>query len=213
MEDDYKPCAQQQRRLNPALKDVVRKEIVKMLEAGIIYPISDRKWVSLVQVVPKKGGMTMIRNENNELIPTRAVTGKISRKSLLRFPGWVFRIQSNCCGSIGPRKDSIYMSIWCLCIQKMPFGLCNAPTTFQRCMLAIFVDLVEKCIEVFMDDFTVFGDSFEACLTNLETILARCEQTNLVLNWEKCHFMVIEGVVLGHKISTKGLEVDKAKKK
>jgi len=72
----------------------------------------------------------------------------------------------------------------------MPFGLCNALATFQRCMLAIFVDMVEKSIEVFMDDFSVFGTSFECCLKNLEMVLQRCVETNLVLNWEKCHFMV-----------------------
>nr|KYP36512.1 Transposon Ty3-I Gag-Pol polyprotein [Cajanus cajan] len=95
--------------------------------------------------------------------------------------------------------------------RKMPFGLCNAPATFQRCMLAIFFDLVEKCIEVFMDDFSVFGSSFDTCLGNLDTVLKRCVETNLVLNWEKCHFMVTEGIVLGHKISCRGIEVDKAK--
>jgi len=102
--------------------------------------------------------------------------------------------------------------------RKMPFGLCNAPATFQRCMLAIFLDLIEKCIEVikkcievFMDDFFVFGATFEDCLENLDTVLKRYVETNLVLNWEKCHFMVKEGIVLGHRISGKGIEVDKAK--
>jgi hypothetical protein len=95
--------------------------------------------------------------------------------------------------------------------KRMSFGLCNAPATFQRCMLAIFSDLVEKCIEEFMDDFFVFGKSFEDCLNNLNIVLGRCVQTNLVLNWEKCHFMVEEGVVPGHKISSTGIEVDKAK--
>ncbi|KAM6600262.1 hypothetical protein CsatA_019871 [Cannabis sativa] len=95
--------------------------------------------------------------------------------------------------------------------RRMPFGLCNAPATFQRCMMAIFSDLIEKCIEVFMDDFSVFGSSFDQCLSNLELVLARCEDSNLVLNWEKCHFMVTEGIVLGHKISKKGIEVDRAK--
>ncbi|KAM6565341.1 hypothetical protein CsatA_024469 [Cannabis sativa] len=95
--------------------------------------------------------------------------------------------------------------------RRMPFGLCNAPATFQRCMMAIFSDLIEKCIEVFMDDFSVFGSSFDQCLSNLELVLARCEDSNLVLNWEKCHFMVTEGIVLGHKISKEGIEVDRAK--
>ncbi|GJU72537.1 reverse transcriptase domain-containing protein [Tanacetum coccineum] len=93
----------------------------------------------------------------------------------------------------------------------MPFGLCNALGTFQRCMVAIFNDMIEKTIEVFMDDFLVFGDSFSSCLAHLEMMLKRCEDTNLVLNWEKFHFMVKEGIVLGHKISKNGIEVDRAK--
>ncbi|GJT36744.1 reverse transcriptase domain-containing protein [Tanacetum coccineum] len=95
--------------------------------------------------------------------------------------------------------------------RRMPFGLCNAPGTFQRCMMAIFHDMIEETMEVFMDDFSVFGDSFSSCLSHLDKMLKRCEDTNLVLNWEKCHFMVKEGIVLGHKISKSGIEVDKAK--
>ncbi|GKF25823.1 reverse transcriptase domain-containing protein [Tanacetum coccineum] len=95
--------------------------------------------------------------------------------------------------------------------RHMPFGLCNAPGTFQRCMMAIFHDMIEKTIEVFMDDFLVFGDSFSTCLSHLEKMLKRCEDTNLSLNWEKSHFMVKEGIVLGHKISKSGIEVDRAK--
>ena len=78
-------------------------------------------------------------------------------------------------------------------------------------MIAIFLDMVEKTIEVFMDDFSVLGDSFGSCLENLKSVLIRCEETNLVLNWERCHFMVQEGIVLGHRISARGIEVDKAK--
>ena len=95
--------------------------------------------------------------------------------------------------------------------KRMPFGLCNALTTFQRCMMSIFSEMVEDIIEVFMDDFSVFGKTFDSCLENLRKVLQRCIETNLVLNWEKCHFMVKEGIVLGHKISEKGIEVDKAK--
>ncbi|GJX49125.1 reverse transcriptase domain-containing protein [Tanacetum coccineum] len=78
-------------------------------------------------------------------------------------------------------------------------------------MMAIFHDMIEKTMEVFMDDFLVFGDSFATCLSNLDKMLKRCEDTNLVLNWEKCHFMCKEGIVLGHKISKSGIEVDRAK--
>nr|GEW50284.1 hypothetical protein [Tanacetum cinerariifolium] len=95
--------------------------------------------------------------------------------------------------------------------KRMPFALCNAPGTFQRCMMAIFHDMIEQTMEVFMDDFSVFENSFFTCLTNLEKMLKRCEDTKLALNWEKSHFIVKEGIVLGHKISKKGIEVDKAK--
>nr|GEV82586.1 retrovirus-related Pol polyprotein from transposon 17.6 [Tanacetum cinerariifolium] len=95
--------------------------------------------------------------------------------------------------------------------RRMPFGLCNAPGTFQRCTMAIFYDMIEKTMEVFMDDFFVFGNSFQSCFSHLERMLKRCEDTNLCLNWEKSHFVVKEGIVLGHKISKQGIEVDKAK--
>ena len=78
-------------------------------------------------------------------------------------------------------------------------------------MMAIFSDMVENTIEVFMDDFSVLGSSFDNCLENLRSVLIRCEETNVVLNWEKCHFMVQEGIVLGHWISARGIEVDRAK--
>ncbi|GJY03540.1 reverse transcriptase domain-containing protein [Tanacetum coccineum] len=95
--------------------------------------------------------------------------------------------------------------------RRMPFGLCNAPATFHRCMTAIFHDMCKDFMEVFMDDFSVFRNSFGTYLSNLSKMLARCEETNLVLNWENCHFMVKEGIVLGHKISKAGTEVDKPK--
>ena len=83
--------------------------------------------------------------------------------------------------------------------RRMPFGLCNALTTFQRCMMSIFSDMVEDFIEIFMDNFSVFGSSFDICLINLSKVLQRCEETNLILNWEKCHFMVRECIVLGQR--------------
>ncbi|XP_020203761.1 uncharacterized protein LOC109789258 [Cajanus cajan] len=237
---NYRPVAQPQRRLNPTMKEVVKKEVQKLLEAGMIYPISDSAWVSPVQVVPKKGGMTVIHNEKNELIPTRTVTGwrmcidyrklnKATRKDHFPLP-FMDQMLERLAGqayycfldgysgynqiAVDPEdqeKTAFTCPFGVFAYRKMPFGLCNAPATFQRCMLAIFSDLVEKCIEVFMDDFSVFGSSFDTCLDNLDTVLKRCVETNLVLNWEKCHFMVTEGIVLGHKISCRGIEVDKAK--
>jgi len=93
----------------------------------------------------------------------------------------------------------------------MPFRLCNAPATFQRYMMAIFSDFIQDIMEVFMDDFSMYGAMYDHCLNDLPKVLERCEDVNLVLNWEKCHLMVQEAVVLGHVVSTRGIEVDKAK--
>ncbi|GJW82067.1 reverse transcriptase domain-containing protein [Tanacetum coccineum] len=97
--------------------------------------------------------------------------------------------------------------------RRMPFGLLQLqPGSFQGVfMMAIFHDMIEKTMKVFMDDFSVFGNSFGNCLSRVDKMLQRCEDTNLCLNWKKSHFMVKEGIVLGHKISKNRIEVDKAK--
>ncbi|GJX45166.1 reverse transcriptase domain-containing protein [Tanacetum coccineum] len=240
MEDDYKPAVQHQRRVNPKIHDVIKKEVEKLLDAGLIYPISDSPWVSPVHCVPKKGGFTVVTNDENELIPTRLVTGwrvcidyrklnEATRKDHFPLP-FMDQMLERLAGNdyycfldgfsgyfqipIDP-KDQEKTTFTCpygtFAYRRMPFGLCNAPGTFQRCMMAIFHDMIEKTMEVFMDDFSVFGNSFENCLSRLDKMLQRCEDTNLCLNWEKSHFMVKEGIVLGHKISKNGIEVDKAK--
>ncbi|GJT05291.1 reverse transcriptase domain-containing protein [Tanacetum coccineum] len=240
MEDDCKPSVQSQRRVNLKIHEVIKKEVIKLLDAGMIYPISDSPWVSPIHCVPKKGGMTVVANEENELIPTRLVTGwrvcidyrklnEVTRKDHFPLP-FMDQMLERLAGNefycfldgfsgyfqipIDPH-DQEKMTFTCpygtFAYRRMPFGLCNAPGTFQRCMMAIFHDMIEKTMEVFMDDFSVFGDNFDSCLSNLERMLKRCEDTNLVLNWEKCHFMCKEGIVLGHKISKSGIEVDRAK--
>nr|GEW19721.1 DNA-directed DNA polymerase [Tanacetum cinerariifolium] len=192
MEDDFKPVVQHQRRVNPKIHDVMKKEVEKLLDARLIYPILDSPWVSPVHCVPKKGGFTVVENEENELIPTRLVMRwrvypKDQEKTTFTCPYGTFSYR------------------------RMPFGLCNAPGTFQRCMMAIFHDMFKKMMEVFMDEFSVFGNSLGSCLSYLDKMLQRCEDINLCLNWEKGHFMVKEGIVLGHKISKNEIEVDKAK--
>nr|GEX29459.1 DNA-directed DNA polymerase [Tanacetum cinerariifolium] len=194
MEEDYKPAVQHQRRVNPKIHDILKKEVEKLLDVGLIYLIFDSPWVSPVHCVPKKDGFTIVENEKNELIPTRLVTG-------WRIP-------------IDPRdqeKTTFTCPYGTFAYRRMPFGFCSAPGTFQRCMLAIFHDMVEKTMEVFMDDFSVFGNSFENCLSRLHKMLQRCEDTNLSLNWENIYFIVKEGVVLGHKISKNRIKVDRAK--
>ena len=190
--------------------------------------------------MPKKGGVTVVANDNNELILTRTVTGwracmdnrklnKAIRKDyfplyfidqmldrLVRkeyycfFDGYSSYYQI----AIAPEdqeKTSFTCPYGTFAFQRMPFGLCNAPVTFQRCMMSILTNMVEKFLEVFMDDFSVFGDSYDDCLRNLELVLQHYEETNLVLNWEKCHSMVQEGIVLGHKVFKTDIEVYKAK--
>jgi hypothetical protein len=95
--------------------------------------------------------------------------------------------------------------------RRMPFSLCNAPASFQRFMMAVFSEFIKGIVEVFMDDFSVYGKTFMDFLANLDKVLTRCAEVDLVLNWEKCHFMVKLGIVLGNVISERGIEVDKAK--
>ena len=154
------------------------------MDAEIIYPISDSSWVSPVQVIPKKGGMTVVKNDKNELIPTRTVTGwrvcidyrklnDATRKDhfiLLFIDQMMERLSGHeyyyfLDGYLGfnqiplALEDQEKTTFPCpydtFAYRRMPFGLYNAPATFQRCMMSIFSDMVEKYIEVFMDDFSV----------------------------------------------------------
>jgi len=166
---------------------VVKNEVIKLIDNEIIYPISDSKWVSPTQVVPKKFGVTVITNEKNELIPARTITGwrmcidyrklnSMTRKDHFPLP-FMDQIPERVAGHefycflYGysgynqieiALKDQEKTTFTCLfgtfAYQRMPFGLCNAPTTFRRCMLSIFSDMVEHFLEIFMDDFSVFGD-------------------------------------------------------
>jgi hypothetical protein len=240
LEENAKPPREMQRRLNPNMKEVVKNEVIKLLDNGIIYPIYDSKWVSRTQVVLKTFRVTVITNEKTELIPTRIITGwrmcidyrklnSMTRKDhfpllfmdqiLERVAGHEFYCFLD--GYSGynqieialedQEKTTFTCPFGTFAYRKMPFGLCNAPATFQRCMLSIFSNMVKRFLEIFMDDFSVFGDSFDDCLTNLEKVLNRCEEKNLVLNWEKYHFMVTNDIVLGYIILLTGIEVDKSK--
>nr|GEX52255.1 DNA-directed DNA polymerase [Tanacetum cinerariifolium] len=200
MDDDYKPAVQSQRRVNPKIHDVIKKEVIKLLDAGMIYPISNNPWVSLIHCVPKKGGMTVVANENNELILTRLIIGWRVCRDYKKL-------------NDATRKGHFLLPFMDQMLERLAGNefYCFLDGTFQRCMMSIFHDMIEKTMEVFMEDFSVFGDSCSSCLTNLDKMLNRCEETNLVLNWEKCHFMYKEGILLGHKILKSGIVVDRAK--
>ncbi|GKD01002.1 reverse transcriptase domain-containing protein [Tanacetum coccineum] len=198
--NDKKLIVQKQRRLNPNMQEVVKKEIVKLLDTGIIYPIADSPWVSPIQCLPKKGGITVVTNENDELVPTRTVTG------------WRVCIDYRKLNE-STAKDHFPLPFMDQMLERLSgnkyFYFLDA--TFQRYMLAIFHDMIEEPVEVFMDDFSIFGNSFDKYLNNLDKMLQHCKDAHLVLNWEKSHFMVKEGIMLGHKVSSVGLEVEKAK--
>ena len=182
----------------------------------------------------------MIRNEKNELIPIRTVIrwrvcidyrklNTVTRNDHYPLP-FVDQMLDKLAGhphlcflegysrynqiSIAPeyQEKTTFTCIYgTISFRRMAFGLCNTSATFQRCMMSMFSDLMEEAMEIFMDDFLVYGYNFDECLEILETVLQRCQDKNLALNLEKYHFMVTVGIVLGHKISTVGLEVDQAK--
>ncbi|CAM8934479.1 unnamed protein product [Rhodiola kirilowii] len=240
LEDGARPSREPQRRLNPIMMEIVRKEIQKLLDADVIYPISDSRWVSPVHVVPKKTGITVEEDAEGKMVTTRVKNGwrmcidyrklnAVTRKDHFPLP-FIDQMLDRLAGKphfcfldgfsgynqipIAPEdqdKTTFTCPFGTFAFRRMSFGLCNAPNTFQRVVTSIFSDMIDTMIEVFMDDFTVYGDSFDACLDNLSAVLARCVSMNLVLNYENCHFMVTHGVVLGHVISHKGIEVDKAK--
>jgi hypothetical protein len=221
------------------MREVVKKEVLKLLHTGIIYPMPHNEWVSPVQVVPMKGGMTVVRNEKNELIRQRTITGwrmcidyrklnKATKKDHFLLPfidEMLERLATHTfCFLDGYSRyhqipihlnDQNKTTFTCLygtyAYHKMSFGLCNAPASFQRCIMSIFSDMIKEIMEVFMDDFSIYGKTFDDCLENLDKVLQRCEEKHLVLNWEKCNFMVRDGIVLGHLISKRGIEVDRAK--
>nr|GEU86889.1 reverse transcriptase domain-containing protein [Tanacetum cinerariifolium] len=159
LEDDFSLKVQSQRRVNPKIHDVIKKEVEKLLDAGLIYPIFDSPWVSPVHYVPKKRDSH--RPEGQE-------------KTTFTCPYGTFAYK------------------------RMPFRLCNAPGTFQRCMMAIFHEMIEQTMDVFMDDFSVFENSFSTCLTNLERMLKRCVAGQEAIDILKaCH----SGPIGGHYVA------------
>ncbi|RVW58678.1 Retrovirus-related Pol polyprotein from transposon 17.6 [Vitis vinifera] len=209
MEEEAKPIRQPQRRLNPHLQEVVRAEVLKLLQAGIIIPYLTALGLEVCIDYRKLNAVT--RKDHFPLPFIDQVLERVSGHPFYCFlDGYsgYFQIEIDV---EDQEKTTFTCPFGTYAYRRMPFGLCNAPATFQRCMLSIFSDMVERIMEVFMDDITIYGGTFEECLVNLEAVLNRCIEKDLVLNWEKCHFMVHQGIVLGHIISEKGIEVDKAK--
>ena len=203
LEDESKPVREAQRRLNSKVWEAVKEEILKWLNAEIVYPISDSQWMSLVHVVLKKARVTVTTNEKGEEIQTCLPTkwrvcidyqklNSVTKKDHFPLP-FIDQILDQLAGSsyfcflngyssynqisIHPddqEKTTFTCPFGTFTFRCMPFGLCNAPATFQRCMTAIFFDFLCDSLEVFMDDFSVFGNNFESCLAHLTKILEVC---------------------------------------
>ncbi|CAN6562539.1 unnamed protein product [Malus baccata var. baccata] len=177
LEEGAKPTREAQRRLNPPMMEVVKKEIIKLLDCGVIYPISDSRWVSPVQVVSKKSGVTVVKNAEDELVPTRIQTGwrvcidyrkhnNTTRKYHFPLPFIDQMLERLADHSfycfldgysgynqivIAPddqEKTTFTCPFGTFAYRRMPFGLCNAPATFQRCMDVTF-DFNEECEKAF----------------------------------------------------------------
>ena len=201
IEDDAKPIVELQRRLNPT---ILKREVLKWLNASFIYAISDSSWVSQVQVVPNTRGMIVVQNEKNELISTHTITdwrvcidyrklNKAIRKDHFPLP-FIDKILDRLVGHsfycfldgysgynqvVIALDNQEKITFTCLygtfAFRTILFGLCNAPATFEHCMMAIFSDLVKNVMKVFMDDFSVFGHSFDHFLHNFSMVLENCK--------------------------------------
>ncbi|RDX66671.1 Retrovirus-related Pol polyprotein from transposon 17.6, partial [Mucuna pruriens] len=194
----------------------------------------DSQWVSLMQVVSKKSRMTIMKNKHDELNSWRVCIDyrKLNQETCKgHFPlPFIDQVLEKLVGKshyyfldelsgymqihIAPKdqhKTTFTFLFSTFAYTRMSFGLCNASSIFQHCMTSIFSNLLQDCMKVFMDDFTIYDTSLDAWLENLSQVLTRCIHTNLVLNFEKCHFMVTERIVLGYLVSSRGIEVDKSK--
>ncbi|CAM8972804.1 unnamed protein product [Rhodiola kirilowii] len=187
LEDRAKPSRDPQRRLNPIMMEIVQKEIQKLLDADVIYPISDSQWVSPVHVVPKKSGITVEEDAEGKMVTTRVKNGwrmcidyrklnAVIRKDHFPLP-FIDQMLDRLAGKpyfcfldgfsgynqipIAPEdqeKTTFTCPFGTFAFRRMSFGLCNAPGTFQRVVTSIFSDMIGEFIEVFMDDFTIYGD-------------------------------------------------------
>nr|GEV52699.1 reverse transcriptase domain-containing protein [Tanacetum cinerariifolium] len=177
MEDDFQPAVQHQRRVNLKIYEVIKKEVLKLLDARLIYPISDSPWVSLVhcwRICIEYRKLNDATRKDHFPLPfmdqmLERLAGNEYYSFLDGFSGY-FQIPKDF-------KDQEKTTFTCpygtFAYHRIPFVLCNAPGTFQRCMIAIFHDMIEKTMEVFMDDFSVFRNSFKTCLSYLDKMLKR----------------------------------------
>jgi hypothetical protein len=208
--------------MNPNLREILKEELQNFFNAGFIYPISDNEWVSPLVIVLKKNrkwrvcvdyrDLNKVTQKIHFLLPfiDQVLHSLVGKKFFSFLDGFSGYNQIK----IAPQDQdkTTFTSPWgTFSYRVLPFGLCNAPTTFQRAVIGIFSDMINDSMEIFMDDFTPYGVSFEESLQNIEKVLNRCIQFHLSLRTKKCHMMMSEGVVLGRFISSQGIQVDPSK--
>jgi hypothetical protein len=208
--------------MNPTLKYIVKEELQKLLHVNFIYPILDSKWVSPLVIVPNKNGKWSICVDFREINKATyrdyfsfhfidQVLDTFSEKKYLSFLDGFSGYNQIQIAPEDQEKTKFNFPWGTYAYRVLPFGLCNAPATFQRYVLAIFSNLTHDRVEVYMDDFTIYGDDFQQALENLDKVLIRCRETNLSLIHEKYRMMLTEGIVLGHHNSNTKIRVDPAK--
>ena len=182
--------------MNPTLRDIVKEEFKKLLNVNFIYPISNSRWVSLLVVVPKKNSKWWICVNYRELNKATLrdyfpfpfidqVLDTLSRKKYFSLLDGFSRYNQIHIAPEDQEKTTFTFPWGTYAYRVFPFGLCNTPTTFQRVVLGFFANLIHDCVEVFMDNFSVYGDTYEEALANLEKVLIHCQETNLSLSHEK----------------------------
>ncbi|GKA86319.1 reverse transcriptase domain-containing protein [Tanacetum coccineum] len=213
MEENAKPVVQHQRRVNPKIHEVIKQEVIKLLDVGLFTLSTDRPGlVTGWRVCIDYRKLNDATRKDHFPLPfmdqmLKRLAGNEYYCFLDGFSGY-FQILID---PLDQEKTTFTCPYGTFAYRRMPFGLCNAPGTFQRCMVAIFHDMIEKTMEVFMDDFSVFGDSFSSCLSHLGQNAQRCEHANSCAKLDKLPLLGQEGIVLGHKISKSGIEVDQSK--
>ena len=216
-----KPVAQKLRRLGVVQRDALLAEVNKLLGAGFIYPVENSEWVSPVVVTPKKNGKwrvfvdykplnTATKRDHFPLPFQDEILNEVSgheRYTVCDGYSGYFQIRI----AEEDQKKTMFITPWgCFAYKVMPFGLNNAPSTFQRFMNLVFQPFFGSSIRVFIDDFCIYSKRETHC-QEVEKGLQRLHALNGQLNPEKCHIAQERVVLLGHVISMQGIEVDPAK--
>ena len=205
--------------MHPSLEPLVKKELNKMLDAKIIFPVRHTRWVANLVLVRKKNGdirlcidfrnLNKASQKDNYHVPSmehilQCISGSEMLSLLDGFSGYNQALVSS-----GDQRKTTFNTKWgTYAYHKMPFGLINAGATFQRAMDITFGGLINRSVVVYMDDITVISYHRRDHIYHLRQIFERCQRCGISLNPRKSIFVVIEGKLLGHILSKEGIVID-----